>query len=306
MNLQQLTNVQPVYDELKLLNKKALIDDVMVEILGFILRDKELILYALEYDEVAWTAQREADEKPQSKYRKEPKINYGMPFHSVREIQIEEQTLMVSESSTGRLGSNDLESLLLVNEFVRGGFCASKETETVGFEGLMLTQLKIEGEFNSIPSINTMKKIKLMQSSTSKEFPVKKRLSLEIKKDYDCAFVCGKGENKIKFYVNKVYLMDIEELGQAKELFPKGMVLPVIEYETEEASLQMYLRDYVDTSSANSASAVGLIMSAGEKVGKHNLPLRAAALQSVPADTSIIEVEILSYSVLIKGKAIEI
>ena len=68
----------------------------------------------------------------------------------------------------------------------------------------------------------------------------------------------------------------------------------------------MNLRDYVDISWANSASAVGLIMSPGEKIGKNNLPLRAAALQPVSADTSIIEVEILSYSVLNKGKAIEI
>jgi len=75
MNLQQLANMQPSYQELKVINKKIVIDHVVVEILGFILHDQVLSLYALEYDELAWEAEREVQEVSAEKQNRRPRTN---------------------------------------------------------------------------------------------------------------------------------------------------------------------------------------------------------------------------------------
>lgn len=312
MNLEQLSNMQPVYDELKLINKKAVIDYAQIEILGFKLANKELNLYGLEYGE-------ETDKT--------------MPFHTIRAIEIDGVRLEVSGSQSGRLEPYDTGSLLLVNEFVRLGFSPSKVIATVGFPRITLTQLRIMGEFDAIPVTSNPKTMKLTQSDGYKDYPVNQKLSLEVGKNYPQPFKCGEGEERVEFYINKVYLMDFkaetqkafenpeliskmtsEELEIAKLkmdenlelLYPGGMLLPVIEYETEEISLHIKSKRHVDTLRPSEAVAMGVIMRPATKIGSHGLPLRAITLEAVSEDITTIEVELVHYSVPVVGKIIEI
>jgi len=248
----------------------------------------------------------------------------------VKKLEIDGLVFQVSGGSSGRLGSHAMEELLLVNEFIRRGVRPSKAIESVEFAGMMLTKLRIEGEFNTIPVPDSFGVLTLTQADKFKDHPANKRLSLEINEDYPHVFKCGKGEDRIEFYINKVYLMDFKaemkeilemlesqsklspeqlkrakvEMGKnAKELCPEGMKVPVVEYESREASLQMYLTEYLDKPQlATKGSAMGILMGASKKTGKHDWPLRAVALAVVPEDTKVIDVEILSYAMPVRGE----
>lgn len=280
MNLEQLSKMQPVYDELKPINKKAIIDHVQVEILGFTLVSKELNLYALEYGD-------ETDET--------------MPFHTIRNMEIDGVRLEVSGSQSGRIEPYDLGSLLLVNEFVRLGFSPSKIIETVDFSRITLTQLRIMGEFDVIPVTTNPKIMRLTQSDGYEDYPVKQKLSLEIGKDYPQPFKCGGGEESFEFYINRVYLMD----EYLELLYPEGMLLPVIEYETKGISLHIESKRHINTPRPSEAMSMGVIMRPDTETGKHGLPMRAIALEAVPRDITTLEVEIVHYSMPVVGKNIE-
>lgn len=199
---------------------------------------------------------------------------------------------------------------------------------------MMLTSLDLEGEFESIPLENKIEKISLIQRNNSSKYTTEKSMTIEVNKKYPRPFLCGKGENKIKFYIHRVYLIDlkeeikktldnpklienfsVEELKKAKkeaiefakELCPKGMRIPVIEYETEEASLQIYAHEYLEMESSNKSSFFILGMKPDEKTGIHGLPLKAIALEyAVPKDTTEINIEILGYYLPLTGETIEI
>lgn len=222
---------------------------------------------------------------------------------------------------------------MLVNEFVRLGFSPSKVIETVDFSRITLTQLRIMGEFDAIPVTANPKTMKLTQSDGYKDYPVNQKLSLEVGKNYPQPFKCGEGEESSEFYINKVYLMDFkaetqkvfenpeliskitpEELEKAKLemdeylelLYPEGMLLPVIEYETEEVSLHIESKRYIDTLRPSEAVSMGVIMRPDTEIGKHGLPMRAITLEAVPGNITTIEVELVHYSVPVVGKMIEI
>lgn len=332
MNLQKLICHQPIYNELKVINRKIMVDNVWIEVLGFTLYNKELKLYALEYDETSWLAQRNLGEEGLEEEIQ--KIEYNIPFLQVREMIIDGKVLEVSGGSSGRVEQYNFKSALLINEFIRAGYCPTKALETVDFAGIMLTRLSIVGEYDAIPVVDNPKEITLIQSKGSRYYPVKKSLSLEINKAYPDAFKCGEGEERVEFYIDKVYLMDYkteakkiyespevisrmspEELASAKleiekytqQLCPEGMLLPVIEYESERASLQMELKMVLKKRKlSKEATAMGIVMRPDRKIGEHGLPLRAIALEAVPEDTEKIDVGIVGYSVMVAGKVIEI
>ncbi len=346
MNFNYLKNMQPIYDELKVIDKKTSIYGVIVEILGLVLCEKKLTLYAIQYDENAWLAEQDAKEQPK-KYVRRPKTNrqmlmkkseveYQIPFQNISTIKIGGKVFNVSVGSSSRLSDDDFQMTLLINEFMREGFCASTNIEYVNFSGLMLTALDLEGEFEQIPLIDGEDKILLTLGKSFRSYPARKKMTLGVNKNYLRAFTCGNGENTIKFYINRVYLMDLgaemekifenyelqekfppEDLKRARkesdmyvhELCPKGKLLPVIEYETEKAGLQFYLQEYLSAEpSCNSSSlSFGLRIKPDEKTGTHGLTLKAAALEAaVPEDTDEIHVEILEYYLPLEEKNIEI
>lgn len=342
MNFNYLKNMQPIYDELKVIDKKTSIDGIIIEILGMVLYEKKLTLYAIQYDENTWLAELDAKEQPKKYVRrhktnrqrlmKKSEIEYQIPFQHISTIEMGGKVFKVSGGTSSRLSDDDFQMTLLVNEFMREGFRASINIEYVNFSGLMLTALDLEGEFEQIPLTGGAENILLVQGKNFRSYSVRKKMTLGVNKKYPRAFTCGNGENAFKFYINRVYLMDLkaemekifenpellekisaEELKQAKkesdkhvrELCPKGRLLPVIEYETEKASLQIYSREYLNAEPSCQSSSFGLLMD--EKTGAHGLTLKAAALETaVPEDTDEINVEILGYYLPLEEKNIEI
>lgn len=88
-----------------------------------------------------------------------------------------------------------------------------------------------------------------------------------------------------------------------ESICPRGMHLPVIEYECEEdITLQFYHSAYLDAKpSSGGVSAFGFIKASEKQLGKWGHPIKVCVIQhAVPKDTEAIDVELFSFSRMMK------
>ena len=343
MILNDLQRNMPVYDEITLVHRVVEVDDLIIEILGFIRCDDELKLYILEHD----TRRDENQEKVKRRPR-EPKTNREnvgrLREHwkdrkrsmGISQVEIDGELFKVLSASMTSLGERDMQSIMLVNEFIRQGAVLSEMMGTRDLEHVYITTLEIEGVYSKCLGTKDIEKVKISFSDEHREYKVRKRLNLEIGKSYPKTFKCGKGEDGFEFYINKVYLMDLEAefntlLKEVKErniltdeeimkfvdenekyqnkICPEGSLLPVIEYEVslENLQLQMDTKAYLDASYKSSSSFMGMIIKSDEPYGTHGLRLKVVAMSmGVPKDTTHLEVEIYGYGANLKIDSIEL
>jgi hypothetical protein len=101
-----------------------------------------------------------------------------------------------------------------------------------------------------------------------------------------------------QFDAEQINQMRRETESSFSKICPRGMFLPVIEYECEDAiSLQFYHSDDLDQEPVQNASAVGFIMGTDKTAGKWGQRVKASVVQSpVPADTKEIPMELFQYA----------
>jgi len=264
------------------------------------------------------------------------KIEYRIPLTYAHSILIEAQEFEVSCIFSSRLGDDDLNCIFLLAEFMKNGFKPCDSIETINFSNILFTTIELEGEYDHIPFGKQIGDIVLRFGNNDiRQYPVQKRLQLHIGRNYLRAFrFKDKQTEEIhRFYIQRVYLMDIwaeteekffhprylervseADLLEMKKAFfeqlvrlcPRGMYLPVIEYEAEEdISFEFYTVEYLnaryEASRKNGASAILIMAKPEEPLGRHGMKLKAAVIQRpVSEETESLYIELLRYSRIVK------
>jgi len=256
-------------------------------------------------------------------------------LHHIRKVIINDYAFDVSGHESRRITTTELESVLELYEFMRSGW--SGETfKHDQMDGLFIHHMTLRCDSNKdLKILKTLSgkpnlHIRFERHTFAIQYHVELPITLNIGSDYPerIWFESKKAYEKQWAQIHRVYLMDVYEtleknLNDAKasmltpqqksqmkfetekafeKLCPRGMLLPVIEYECEEdISLQFYHVDYLEASPGSGGSAVGFISRPDQETGKWSYRLKMCVVQhAVPVDTKTIDVELFSFSRMIK------
>lgn len=256
-------------------------------------------------------------------------------LHHVRKVIIDDQAFEVSGHESQRITITDLENILELYEFMRSGW-SGEAFKHDQMDGLFIHQMTLRVDSNK--ELKTLKSmsgkpnlhIRFERHPYAIQYDEELPITLNIGSDYPerIWFENKKAHERQWAQIHRVYLMDVYEtleknLNDAKasmltpqqkaqmksetekafeKLCPRGMLLPVIEYECEEdISLQFYHVDYLEASPGSGGSAVGFIGRPDQETGNWGYRLKMCVVQhAVPADTEAIDVELFSFSRMIK------
>jgi len=140
------------------------------------------------------------------------KIAYRIPLACARSILIGTQECEVSCISSSRLGGDDFNNIFLLAEFMKNGFEPCSSIEIRDFSHILFTTIEFEGEYDHILLEKQINNIVLRFGNNDiRQYPVQKRLRLNIGKNYPRAFQFhdNQTEGIRRFYIQRVYLMDI-------------------------------------------------------------------------------------------------
>ena len=334
MNLGFFREILSRNEKIKVIGKNAEVDGVICNVMG-IVRDVEgMRLLILIYDEIYRQKVEESELAQLSEYPSRPETNRMMlsrdridvnnPFKSVSKVFIGKREFKINGTHYRRLNVQDWEPLLIIAKFLNNGW-QPNGIDYQNIDMLFLTSLKIEGKYDFIPDFNHNPELRFVNGPSHVVHQVEKPVTLVVG-DNPEKLVFQDAETGTEHWVqiNRVYLTDIwddmdkifsnprllkqmtpEQINRARldfekkfsEVCPKGMYLPVIEYECEEdISLEFYTKSFLDAKPSNTSSSIGFIYRPDQPTGILGLKLKAAVIQEpVPKDTNIIEAELFQY-----------
>lgn len=334
MNIRYLNEFLCRMEEIAVIGKTAEVDGVICNIMGVVRNGLQLRLLILQYDK-DFQEHGEEDEASFCSIPSKPESNRKLlsrkmqhdavnPFWTVSRVFVGKRKFEVNGAENHRLNIQNWEDVLLISEFLRGGW----QPAGIDFQSidmLFLTSLELEGEYTTIPDFEENPALRFSMRADSVPYLVEQPITLTVGGQYSDRLrfgdLCGKEH---WFLINRIYLSDMwaeiektlndpriqeqmtkEQIAQAKldfeekflEICPKGMLLPVIEYECEEnIFLQFYTKDYLDAEPVNKNSSIGFIVKPENPTGILGQKLKAAIVQEpVPAGTVSIEAELFQY-----------
>lgn len=313
-----------------------------LEIVGIKRTKKETILVALEkVDDGLDAAQaseymRFENEGPHRftnrtvmKRHSEPRVQHG--YHHLRKVFIDGHDFDVKSYETRRIMQTELESVLDLYEFMRAGWSSDVFDHAV-MDGLMIIRATLSGDGIEKFKPSNLSEITFERHPYPEHHYVEKPMTLAIGEDFPdkIYFEATDSHEKQWAQIHRVSLTDIyetletnlndpkmlehaspEQLTNMKRemernfqsICPRGMHLPVIEYECEaDITLQFYHLDYLEAKpSSGGVSAFGFIMGSDQQVGKWGYPIKVCVIQhAVPKETESIDVELFSFSRMMK------
>ncbi|HHV59743.1 MAG TPA: hypothetical protein GXX49_05570 [Clostridiaceae bacterium] len=340
MNIRHLNHLLSLIEEIKVIGKNTEVDGVICHVMGVVRYGRELRLLVLQYDEVFHQSNEE--EETELDYEDIPDNNRAIlcarlrndarsPFQWTRSVCIGTEKFESQSSETKRLSVQDFECVLLLSEFLRKGW-KPEGIDYQSIDKLFLTSMELVGDYSEIPAFGDNPPIRFNIGPCSTANLVEQPVDLTINGEYPekIWFSNSKTGEKHWVQINRVYLLDMweeiektfsnpeikekmapEEFDKAKaniirnfsQICPRGMYLPVIEYECEEGiSLNFYTERYLDSKPArgNSATATGFICRPDKPFGVLGLQLKACIIEEpVPADTRCIKAELFQYNSII-------
>ncbi|BDF71177.1 hypothetical protein CE91St41_15960 [Oscillospiraceae bacterium] len=248
---------------------------------------------------------------------------FRTPLMDAREASWGTGRVRFTGGGSTRLGEASWEQTLLLAEFLRAGWRPAGEIRLRELSHLCLTWMECEGEFDAVPFGAELDFTLSDQYHThTLEEPL--RLDLRAGERYPepFSFRDAVGTQR-QFYVNKLILsdiwtelervaekarqtpgVDVEALRRSQEeVFrrlegdcPRGMRLPVVEYESE-IQLNIYHPAFLDAAPAHRDGDCLVRSRPDEKIGPHGLRLWHSVLQDspVPPETERMEAELLQY-----------
>lgn len=338
MNLNYYKECIDAIDELVVIGRETTINNVVCNVAGLMRTGPVASLVLVTYD----SQYRELREMYETAERMDRKITHRIDMREnikftknnigddVEKIMIGEQEFTSSMSSSAVLSGTD--AIVTVCKFISKGW----NLQSIGCydtENLYIEIIELEEAIDSLVSLDTGK-IELIKRNGRKDVLIEKKIKLTVGEQNKKVTVREKdSEQTYTAFINSVTLFDPweetekrlndpeflklvpeDELPQIKKnmeeananLCPKGMRLPVVEYECEDLSLQFYLREYLDsepTYTGDGPTAI-IMMRSDHDIGKHGLKMRCCCMQSpVSPDTTEINVEIFSGCIMTEGCA---
>lgn len=342
MNISGVRSILAGINDIKVIGRSAVLDGVVSNVMGLARHGGEMRLLILQYDEcfhekaieAEWQELNASSGKPENNralLRNDRFLDARDPFPSVLKVFIGENEFVVYRTERRRLDAKDPESILTIAKFLDNGWQPSG-IEDFSIDMLFLTTLKVSGDFDSISACSRDQELRFILGPHSEVHQVEKPITLIVGDNYKDKIVFHDKDTGEEHWVriNRVYLSDIweemnkifthpklkeqltaEEIARVRsdfenkfrEVCPRGMYYPVIEYECEEdISLQFYSRAFLDAQPLNKGSSMGFLIRPDQPTGILGLKLKAIAIQEpVPANTGVIEAELFQYTRIISG-----
>lgn len=331
MNLNFLSSAILNIDEISVIGKEFIADGTVYNAVGLVRRGTTASLILISYDEKYRELCEEAEieeltptKKKRITYRTELKNNKKFEKKNICDniikIIIGDREFTVTSSTETRL--DDTSELVFIAEFIKKGWTPLSLGD-YNTEDLYIEAVEFNEEVESLSSLDTSS-IELVRGNSESTFFAEKKVKLSVGEQNKKVSVKNKETGEAyTVYINEVSFFDpwehIENMFNNPEflkripedeipefrknaeestesLCPKGMRLPVVEYECEELSVQFYLKDYLDSEPDYSGCGPTAIFVAGDKkVGSHGINMRSCVIQSpVPSETDEISAELFS------------
>ena len=325
-------------DKNKLIEKFIQINGIIVHLIGIAKIEGYDELVTIHYDETFDPLNHFShfDGRSNRSLRKREGVKeLRNPIEHIRKVLIGQTEFSVKQSQTSFIGYHDENCMKILDAFKKQGW---KHTNIVdeNLDKMAMNRYRLEGNISGLV-IKQDDIIRFTKRPTSVSYLVEQPMRLHIGEGYPerMTFTSKELCESHWVHIHRVYLMDaraemagafdnpeikkqmtpnqIEKarLDFEKEfsnICPKGMLLPVVEYECEEdISLQFYTTDFLDSIPPKNSNGMGFIVGADQPKGKHGYRLKAAIIQEpVPADTKFIDAELFQYLVMIKESEIVI
>lgn len=333
MNFKELQQAEKKYDELMVIGKNIEKQGRIYHIAGMTRHEKQAVLYVLEQENF------EENEIEESKAQKESTNRMNMKnrsensyFFDIEELKIGNDIYLVKTASSGCLGADNYEKLLLFSDMLRAGWKAQDSPFwSVDWDQLMLTEIVFEIQRDQLPAWQGEISVKLHRRY--KTYFVEQPVCLTVGEETEIEFVLEDGRKGI-CYINKVSPVDVwkeqeeqfqnpkylervtkEELEEMKQKFfscleqdcPRGMCYLGIEYECNiEGNIVFYDSAFLDAGPRihnGSAASLMILLRPDEPVGKHGYPNHGCMIQTaVPPDVQKLSAELFQFLELLPEK----
>lgn len=265
-------------------------------------------------------------------------------MHSLRAVVFGTERFEISSGSGRRILENSWEEYLLLSHFLKK-IPSFGELENADLENMNLYELEFQGDYEKIPlecfrENPEQTAIILENDSVYRKIFVEQDVTFPLGEDIGMKLTFSNQDGTIQeCYIENVYLKDIwaeeenrfqepelkkyleymtmDEVLQLKadffrnleEVCPKGMYLPIVEYETkEEIVLDIYSKHYLNErvkENEGSASVLAFLMHSRQRTGKHGGKVKATELSAVSKEQKEFPAEIISYHKEIKVENVE-
>lgn len=251
------------------------------------------------------------------------------PIEHIHKVIIGQNEFEVRQSQTSFIELHDEHCMNILEAFKKHGWKQINiEDETL--DKMAMSRYRLEGD-TSFFVIQSNDVIRFTKRATSVSHYVEMPVRLQIGDDYPdkMTFISKKSGESHWVHIHRVYLMNMrvemekafdnpeikkrmtpEQIEKARMDFeenfsnvcPKGMLLPVVEYECEEEiHLQFYTSAFLDALPKRDSNGMGFFVGADQSESKYGYRLKGTIIQEpVPADTQFIDAELFQYSVMNK------
>ena len=264
------------------------------------------------------------------------------PLQHAVEVSLDDRILPVREVTSTRLNPLDWESTALLTLFLRAGWNPER-LASAAYDQLVWTSLTLEGTEELPTAALQASRVAFAIRGGGVEHPVGLQMRLAVGEAGEegslpprVTFPDAKPGEDHWMQIERVVLFDpwaqVEEvvsspawaermtpaereetrsrlLASIAEHCPRGMRIPVIEYECEEGiSCRFHALSYLDAipEPSGNGGAFGIIAGASRETGRSGARLRSSAIETpVPEGTATIEVELFSYRQEIKETRID-
>lgn len=341
MNISLLKSFFAPKTERFVLEKAFEVNGVLCHVIGAERIDGQWSLFALHHDERI-NAERMPESDVRASYtnrevmRRSGRLEDYNPLSHIGSVELDGCSFEVCGQSSHQLGAHEWKGTIALYEFLKSGWAATG-VEDIDFEEMFLTRIKLRGDGDCSIKPNPKSKLRFVMRPHTVAHLVEQPVTLTIGEDDQDKiwFSDAKTGERLWFQINRVYLMDIhvellknfddprmlehlspEQISDAKkdmanrflEICPKGMFLPVVEYECEDdVFLQFYGKAHLDDAPKSGGAAIGIIMGPDKPIGKQGLKLKSVLIhEPVSADIMQFEAELFHYSRMIKSDDIEL
>lgn len=342
MNFEELEQAEKKYDELIVIGKNIEKRNRIYHIAGMTRCGTQAVLYVLEQED-SWRETDEIQKKSEIPKASETQTEYtnrmsmkshlqNNYFFDIEELKIGNSIYSAKTASSGCLGMNNHEMLLLFSDMLRAGWKAQDSPFwSVDWDRLILTETTFEMIEKKLPVWQGEISVKLHRRH--KTYFVEQPVCLTVGEESKIEFIL---EDRRKYicYINKVSPIDVwkeqeeqfqnpkyleqmteEEFEKMKQRFyscleqncPKGMCYLGIEYECNiEGNIVFYDSAFLDTEQrvySGSAASLMMLLKPDEPIGKHGYKNHGCIIQTpVPPDVQKLSAELFQFVELLPEK----
>lgn len=226
MNFDILSRSIASFDDILLIGKTAQCRSSLLDVIGAVLKDGEVRLFAVQYDEGWYERKQELEELAASgqlcemseetnrdTILNERRFSNDIQNIAVRRITAGDSAFDISSSGGTLLSGVPMDVTLILVEFLKLGYTPCDAIRHRDFDYIYLVSFELNGKFDKIPPELASSPLMFSVMPDSKTCGTDKKLALEINGKYPdtISFADSDSGEKHSFFIENVALSDIWE-----------------------------------------------------------------------------------------------